>query len=71
MNEYVVGMSPKSEKSVAPTKAAAKKVIPSVLKMMETDPELKDFYKLVHENGFRDQAVNLLRERLEKRQLQS
>jgi hypothetical protein len=64
-------MEANRDTSVEVKKSAKMPVVPSVAKMMETDPELKDFYKLIHENGFRDQAVVLLRERLEKRQLLS
>ncbi len=38
---------------------------PSILKMMEDDIELKDFFKLIKENEFREKAVALLQERLD------
>jgi len=60
VEQYVDGMS----KATKPTKAAAKAKTPSVLEMIKEDVELKDFFKLVKENDFRDKAVTLLRERI-------
>jgi hypothetical protein len=51
-------------KATKPSKAAAKAKTPSVLEMIKEDVELKDFFKLVKENDFRDKAVTLLRERI-------
>lgn len=47
------------------TKKSAKAAVPSILKMMETDAELKDFFKLIKETECRDKAVTLLQERLD------
>jgi hypothetical protein len=62
VEQYVDGMS--NPKATKPTKAAAMAKTPSVLEMIREDEELKDFFKLVQENDFRDKAVTLLRERI-------
>lgn len=61
VEQYVVEM-----KASKPTKAASKKMMPSVMEMIQQDTELKDFFKLVQENDFRDKAVTLLRERIQQ-----
>lgn len=67
MDQYVSGMD--QETSISSRKAGRKVTdtkSPSLIEMMKGDPELKDFYKLVHENGWRDKAVALLNERLDR-----
>ncbi|MBY0372135.1 hypothetical protein K2X33_15745 [bacterium] len=54
------------EEKVSGLKGKEKRPVPSVLKMIEADPELRDFFKLIHENGWRDKAAGLLAERLQK-----
>lgn len=66
VHEYVGAGMAKNE-GPKPTKAAAKAKeakIPSVLEMLRADTELKDFFKLIQENGFNNKAVTLLNERL-------
>lgn len=65
VNQYVFGMG--KQEAVAPSKAAKVVKVPSLLKMIQEDPELKDFFKFLHESGYRDQAAVLLGERLEKK----
>ena len=60
-----------SDRSKSSETKSVKASVPSVLKMMETDAELKDFFRLVHEHGYRAKAAELLAERLKKPQLQS
>ena len=64
VEQYVDSMA----KSGKPTKAAAKKKLPTVLEMIRQDSELKDFFKMVRENDFRDKAANLLAERIRQMQ---
>jgi hypothetical protein len=65
---YVVDVQGHESNSVSKAAKRSKKAeVPSVLEMMKTDTELKDFYRLIQENGYREQAVTLLRDRLQAR----
>lgn len=59
-------LSQSVQTNVVGLKDKAKRPAPSVLKMMETDPELKAFFRLINENGWREKASALLAERLKK-----
>lgn len=47
------------------SKAAMKNELPSLVEMARKDPELLEFFKLIHEQDLREKAVELLSKRME------
>ncbi len=67
MDQYVGGIDSQVTGSLRKVAKKAKEAkIPSLAKMAEQDSELKDFLQFIHENGWRDKAAVLLKERLER-----